>query len=247
MASKVVKLNESELKNIIRESVVRFLNENADELSPGFAMHAAHAAADDKKKHTGRGKNSPDPAIRAKRDAQIKKFGDYAANGINQDIDDPDLLAIGDRAARRMMYANGPYSAYLTNDIDDIDSVKLYNDDYAEGDEPMTIGDLPDDERKKIHRGFDKFKAHHAHAKELDDKYLEEAVKRAVRNVLNENKLWDAILNDMKEFANSGKDVYDFIEFATKKYGIDEERFYTSGGYEDWCRLTGEDPSTYEI
>ena len=28
---------------------------------------------------------------------------------------------------------------------------------------------------------------------------------------------------------------------------IDEDRFYTSGGYEEWCSLTGEDPSSYEI
>jgi hypothetical protein len=53
--------------------------------------------------------------------------------------------------------------------------------------------------------------------------------------------------DDMKKFANSGKDVYDFIDFASKKYGIDEDRFYTSGGYEEWCSLTGEDPLSYEI
>ena len=96
MAKKQIRLNESELKNLIRESVINFLNENMDELTPGFAIHAAHAAADDKKKHPGRGKNSPDPALRAKRDAQIKKFGDYAADAMNSEMDDPDFMVIGD-------------------------------------------------------------------------------------------------------------------------------------------------------
>ena len=122
MAKKQIRLNESELKNLIRESVINFLNENMDELTPGFAIHAAHAAADDKKKHPGRGKNSPDPAIRAKRDAQIKKFGDYAADAMNSEMDDPDFMVIGDRGARRMMYANGDNSAYLTNDLDDVNT-----------------------------------------------------------------------------------------------------------------------------
>ncbi len=187
MAKKQIRLNESELKNLIRESVINFLKENEDEISAGYAIHAAHAAAEDKKKHPGRGKNSSDPAIRAKRDAQIKKFGDYAANAINQEIDDPDFMAIGDRGARRMMYAKGDNSAYLTNDIDDVDTAKLYNDNYTEGDEPMTIGNLPDDERKRIGDVFGKFKAHHTHAKELDDKYLEETVRNVVKKVINEN------------------------------------------------------------
>ena len=186
MAKKQIRLNEEELKNLIRESVVNFLNENMDELSPAFAIHAAHAATADKKKHPGRGKNSPDPEIRAKRDAQIKKFGDYAADAINNDMNDPDFMVIGDRGARRMMYANGDNSAYLTNDIEDLDATRLYNDNYQEGDEPLTIGSLPDDERARVHDRFDKFKTHHKNAQELDDKYLEETVKKAVRKVLNE-------------------------------------------------------------
>ena len=186
MAKKQIRLNEEELKNLIRESVVNFLNENMDELSPAFAIHAAHAATADKKKHPGRGKNSPDPEIRAKRDAQIKKFGDYAADAINNDMNDPDFMVIGDRGARRMMYANGDNSAYLTNDIEDLDATRLYNDNYQEGDEPLTIGSLPDDERARVHDRFDKFKTHHKKAQELDDKYLEEIVKKAVSKVLNE-------------------------------------------------------------
>lgn len=233
MTKKQIRLNENELKSLIRESVINFLNENMDklsdrendimrgywssvddmrmpkqkypfdekpkkskwelgsvnemdELTPGFAIHAAHAAAEDKKKHPGRGKNSSDPALRAKRDAQIKKFGDYAADAMNSEMDDPDFMVIGDRGARRMMYANGDNSAYLTNDIEDLDATRLYNDNYQEGDEPLTIGSLPDDERARVHDRFDKFKTHHKNAQELDDKYLEETVKKAVSKVLNE-------------------------------------------------------------
>ena len=85
-----------------------------------------------------------------------------------------------------MMYAKGPNSAYLTNDIEDLDSTKIYNDDFQDGDEPMTIGGLPDDERARIHDRFNQFKDYHNRAKELDDKYLEEAVSRALRRTLAE-------------------------------------------------------------
>jgi hypothetical protein len=149
-------------------------------------IHAAHAAAADKKKHPGRGKDSKDPEIRAKRDRQIKSFGDTAADRINGEMGDDDFLTIGDRAARRMMYANGKNSAYLTNDLEDLDSVKLYNDDFKDGDEPLTIGSLPDDERARIHDRFAQFKGYHDRAKELDDQYLEEAVSRVLRRTLTE-------------------------------------------------------------
>lgn len=236
MAKKQIRLSESDLKSIIRESVVKFLNENIDklsdrekdiargywssvenmrmpkqkypfdekpkkskweldsvnemdELSPDFAIHAAHAAAEDKKKYPGRGKNSSDPAKRAKRDAQIKKFGDYAADAINSDMNDPDSMVIGDRGARRMMVANGPHSAYLTNDLEDIDSAKVYDDNFKDGDEPMAIADLKEINPEfyaKIHKNFAKFKGYHDRAKELDDKYLEEAVNRVLRRTLTE-------------------------------------------------------------
>jgi predicted glycosyltransferase involved in capsule biosynthesis len=137
--------------------------------------------------------------------------------------------------------------------MEDISGIRVYDDNWKEGDEPITLGDLP--EYEKIKGSHDKFRSILNRAKSLnkestealDDKYLEEKVKKVVRKVINENKLWDAMLNDMKKFANSGKDVYDFIDFASKKYGIDEDRFYTSGGYEEWCSLTGEDPLSYEI
>lgn len=236
MTKKQIRLNENELKSLIRESVINFLNENMDklsdrendimrgywssvddmrmpkqkypfdekpkkskwelgsvnemdELTPGFAIHAAHAAAEDKKKHPGRGKNSSDPAIRAKRDAQIKKFGDYAADAINNDMNDPDSMVIGDRGARRMMVANGPHSAYLTNDLEDIDSAKVYDDNFQDGGEPMAIADLKEINPEfyaKIHKNFATFKGHHDKAKELDDEYLEETVKNVVKKVLNE-------------------------------------------------------------
>jgi hypothetical protein len=187
MAKNIVKLNESDLMRLIRNTVTRILKEDVDELSPEFLIHAAHAAAADKKKHPGRGKDSKDPILRAKRDRQIAAFGDRAAELINQDMDNPDFLAIGDRGARRMMYAKGPNSAYLTNDIDDLDNVKIYNDDYAEGDEPLTVSRLSDDEREKIANAFGKFKGYHDRAKELDDKYLEEIVRKAVKKVIKES------------------------------------------------------------
>lgn len=237
MAKKQIRLNENELKSLIKESVINFLNENMDklsdrekdimrgywsnvedmrmpkqkypfdekpkkskweldsvnemdELTPGFAIHAAHAAAEDKKKHPGRGKNSSDPALRAKRDAQIKKFGDYAADAINSDMNDPDSMVIGDRGARRMMVANGPHSAYLTNDLEDIDSAKVYDDNFQDGGEPMAIADLKEINPEfyaKIHKNFATFKGHHDKAKELDDKYLEEMISKITRKVIKES------------------------------------------------------------
>lgn len=243
--AKHIRLNERDLKRIIKESVIRFLNENTDEVldTPERALKAYKAAKADKDAHPGKSKLSPDPAIRAKRKRQMDAFGSKAADLMNQEIDDPNLLVLGDRGARRMYYVNKPYEAYITNDVEDLDGLKLYSDTYQEGDEPLTIANLPDDERERVHRGFEKFMGFH----NSPDASLEESVKRAVRKVINENKLWNAMLDDMNKFANSGKDVYDFIEFASDKYGIDEDTFYTSGGYEAWCRLTGEDPLTYEI
>ena len=186
--AKQIKLTESDLKAIIRESVVRFIKENADEVldTPERAIHYAHAATADKKKHPGRGKDSKDPAIRARRDRQAKAGGDKAADLINQEMGDPDFMAIGDRGARRMMYAKGPNSAYLTNDIEDLDATKIYNDEFQDGDEPMTIGGLPDDECARIHDRFNQFKGYHDRAKELDDQYLEETVRKVLRHALTE-------------------------------------------------------------
>ena len=195
MKKSVTKLTENDLKKIIKNSIKKIINENVDELSPELAIRAYNKAGDDKKKHPGRSKESPDPAIRAKRDRQMKTFGDYAANGINQELGDDDFLAIGDRGARRMMYANGKNSAYLTKDIDDIDNVKLYNDDYQEGDEPLTIGSLPDDERTKVHDMFNKFKGYHDRAAKLDEnvvrmsqkdfeKFIKESVERVIKEII---------------------------------------------------------------
>ena len=197
MEKKRIKLTESDLRNIIKNSVQRFITENFDEVldTPERAIHYANAATADKKNHPGRGKSSPDPAIRARRDRQAKAGGDKAAELINQEINDPNMLALGDRNARRMMYANGKNSAYITKDVDDLDSVKLYNDDYQEGDEPLTIGSLPDDERARIHDTFDKFKAYHDRAAELDEnivrmsqkdfeKFIKESVERVIKQIV---------------------------------------------------------------
>ena len=194
MAKKQIRLSESDLRAIIRESVINYLNENTDEVldTPERAIHAAHAATADKKKHPGRGKDSKDPAIRARRDRQTKAFGEKAADLMNQEINDPDSMVIGDRGARRMMVANGPHSAYLTNDLEDIDSAKVYDDSYKEGDEPMAIADLKEINPEfyaKIHKNFGTFKGYHDKAKELDDQYLEETVRRVMRRTLKEG--WD--------------------------------------------------------
>lgn len=191
MAKKQIRLSESDLRAIIRESVINYLNENTDEVldTPERAIHAAHAATADKKKHPGRGKDSKDPAIRARRDRQTKAFGEKAADLMNQEINDPDSMVIGDRGARRMMVANGPHSAYLTNDLEDIDSAKVYDDSYKEGDEPMAIADLKEINPEfyaKIHKNFGTFKGYHDRARELDDQYLEEAVNRVMRRSLKE-------------------------------------------------------------
>ena len=191
MAKKQIRLSESDLKTIIRESVVKYLTENADEVldTPERAIHYAHAATADKKNHPGRGKDSKDPAIRARRDRQTKAGGEKAADMINQEMGDPDSMVIGDRGARRMMVASGPYSAYLTNDLEDIDSAKVYNDNFKDGDEPMAIADLKEINPElyaKIHKNFATFKGYHDRAKELDDQYLEEAVSRVLRRTLTE-------------------------------------------------------------
>jgi len=232
MAKKQVRLTESELKNLIKGTVQRFLKENIDELSPEFLIHAAHAAAADKKKHPGRGKDSKDPEIRAKRDRQIKSFGDTAADRINNNMNDRDFLTIGDRAARRMMYANGKNTAYLTNDLEDLDSVKLYNDDFKDGDEPLTIGSLPDDERARIHDRFAQFKGYHDRAKKLDDKYLEEKVSRIVRKTLRRK------LNEMADpdVVAKAKELYKDVEWEDYEINDQDGGFATGtvwGGVED--------------
>ena len=67
-----------------------------------------------------------------------------------------------------------------------------YDDNWKEGDEPITLGDLP--EYEKIKGSHDKFRSILNRAKSLnkestealDDKYLEETVKKVVSKVLNE-------------------------------------------------------------
>ena len=236
MAKNVVKLNESELTEIVKSTISKILKESTDEISPEFLIHASHAAALDKKKHPGRGKDSKDPALRAKRDRQIAAFGDRAADLINQEIDDPDFLAIGDRGVRRGMWANDGKSAYLNNDIEDLDSVKVYDDNYAEGDEPLTVGGLTDDEREKIAGAFGKFKGYHDRAKELDDKYLEEIVKKTVKNIVKENIEFemqaDEMINKAYENLKSGNDNQEILDWL-------DEHFYdlNHGQQEDFKQL----------
>lgn len=226
MAKKQIRLSESDLKTIIRESVVKYLTENADEVldTPEMAIHYAHAATADKKNHPGRGKDSKDPAIRARRDRQAKAGGDRAADLINQEMGDPDSMVIGDRGARRMMVANGPHSAYLTNDLEDIDSAKVYDDNFKDGDEPMSIVDLKKvnpEFYSKIHKNFATFKGYHDRAKELDDKYLEEKVNRLVKKTLR-RKLNEMVEDDITAKA---RELYRDVDWDD--YEIDD----VDGGY----------------
>ena len=108
MAKKQIRLNENELKNLIRESVINFLNENIDEISPEFLIHASHAADADRRRHPGKGKDSPDRLIRAKRERQASLFGDRAAELMNQDLDSDIFSVKGDRGAKML-------SLYSTN------------------------------------------------------------------------------------------------------------------------------------
>lgn len=186
--AKQIRLTESDLKGIIRNSVTRYLKENADEVldTPEMAIHAVHAADADRKKHTGRGKGSKDPEIRDKRKRQAGIFGDKAADLMNQEFNDPRFHVSGDRGARTMSYANDGKSAYLRPDMDDIGSAKLYSDDYVEGDEPLTLSSLSPEEYGDVDAMFNKFKGFHDRAEELDDKYLEESISRRTRKMLNE-------------------------------------------------------------
>lgn len=188
MTKKQVKLDENSLKNLIRESIIKYLDENVDEISPEFLIHSAHKAVDDKKNYPGRGKNSTDPAMRAKRDRQAKAFGDEAADRINQELGDDTFHVKGDRGARTMNYSSDGKSAFLRPDIEDLGATKLYADDYVEGDEPMTLSSLEPDEFSRVQGMFDKFRGYHDRAKELDDKYLEERITDVISNVIKEYK-----------------------------------------------------------
>lgn len=83
----------------------------------------------------------------------------------------------------------------------------------------------------------------------LSEKEIGRIVSESIKKCLKENKLVNALEGDMAEFVRNNKgDVYDFIDqVAFPKYGIDEDRFYRSGFYQDWCELTGEDINNYHI
>ena len=195
MEKKQIKLNENDLKAIIRNSVVRYLKENADEVldTPEAALGAVYAADADKKKHPGRSKDSKDPEIRRKRDRQMGVFGDKAAQLMTGELgNDPRFTVKGDRGARTMQYQNGPKSAFLRADSD-FDSTPLYDADYQEGDEKQTLANLDPAERDATMSAFEKFKELHRRAREKYDSRLEESVKKhvadAVKKLVNETTL----------------------------------------------------------
>ena len=189
MAKKVISLNEEDLRNLIENTVRRFVTENFDEVldTPERALHAVHAADADRKKHPGRSKLSKDPEIRAKRERQARLFGDKAAELMNQDMNNPDFMVTGgERGPRTLYMAKGKDSAYLRPDTD-FPNAKVYNDDFKDGDTPRTMSDLDPDAYADAEAMFNKFKGYHDRAKELDDKYLEEIVRKAVKKVIKES------------------------------------------------------------
>ena len=77
MGKKVISLNEEDLRNLIENTVRRFVTENFDEVldTPERALHAVHAADADRKKHPGRSKLSKDPEIRRASGKVVRRQG----------------------------------------------------------------------------------------------------------------------------------------------------------------------------
>ena len=86
-----------------------------------------------------------------------------------------------------MQMNKGKDSAYLRPDSD-FAGTKLYNDDYVEGDTPRTLADLDPEGYADAEKMFNKFKGYHDRAAALDDKYLEETIKKTVNNIIKEYK-----------------------------------------------------------
>ena len=232
MGKKQIRLNEDDIKRLIKNTVARYLKESADEVldTPEAALGAVYAADDDKKKHPGRSKDSKDPAIRKKRDRQMGVFGDRAAELMNAELgNDPRFTVKGDRGARTMLYKNGPKSAYLRTDSD-FDNVPLYDDDYQEGDEKKTLSSIEGQERDDMMSAFEKFKELHRRAREKYDSRLEEAVKKVVKNVIKETTL-DYDMDNFSGRWNRGT-RYDIL--------VDDEVYYSDVPEEAVDRLCDE-------
>ena len=56
---------------------------------------------------------------------------------------------------------------------------------------------------------------------------------------------WKSMEADMVEWVKHNTDPYEFLEYIEEKYGITPEQFHTSGGWEEWDRLTGDNMSDY--
>ena len=244
MAKKQIRLNENELKNLIRESVINFLNENIDEISPEFLIHASHAADADRRRHPGKGKDSPDRLIRAKRERQASLFGDRAAELMNQDLDSDIFSVKGDRGARTLHMSNDGKSAYLRPDMD-LAGTKVYDDNYKDGDEPITMSDLDPESYADAESVFNKFKGYHDRAKELDDKYLEETVRNVVKKVIKESNF--GIDPDAKMLYVSGEKEDGVIAFdpRTKRKAFIPAEEILSNNPEDIIRVSAETFAKY--
>lgn len=197
MAKKQIRLNESDLMGLIRNTVTIFLKENTDEIfdgdSPDAPLGAAIRANDIRK---GLGRSKDVKPMKDRKSRQFSTFGKEGLNRANQEIGDDDYLATMDSDKHRFkgFWTRDGKSAYIPADMDDISGIRVYDDNWKEGDEPITLGDLP--EYEKIKGSHDKFRSILDRAKSmnnestetLDDKHLEESIRRATMYAINEIK-----------------------------------------------------------
>lgn len=188
MAKNIVKLNESDLMGLIRNTVTRILKENTDEIFNGDSPDAPLAAAiraNDVRKGLGRSKDVKPRKDRKSR--QFSTFGEVGLDRANHEIGDADYLATMDSDKHRFkgFWTRDGKSAYIPADMEDISGIRVYDDNWKEGDAPITLGDLP--EFDKIRTSHDKFRSILDRAKSLNDEYLEESIDRIVRKVIKES------------------------------------------------------------
>lgn len=171
MAKNVVKLNESDLMGLIRNTVTRILKESTDEIfnddSPDAPLAAA-IRANDIRKELGRSKD-----VKPRKDRKSRQFSTFGKEGLdraNHEIGDDDYLATMDHDKHRFkgFWTKDGKSAYIPTDMEDISGIRVYDDNWKEGDEPITLGDLPEYER--IKGSHDKFRSILDRAKSLNGK-----------------------------------------------------------------------------
>lgn len=185
MAKNVIKLNESDLQRLIKKSIANIMNEGVDELSPERYLHAAERAKEDKKNWPGRKEGSKDVAMKAKRNRQHDAFSSKAADMINQDLGDEAFHVSSDRGARTLKMDKNGRSAFLRPDSD-FDTTRMYDENWVEGDEPLTLSNLEPDEYEHAKGLFNKFKGYHDRASQLEESRIRKIVSESVKKVLRE-------------------------------------------------------------